>query len=291
MILGYATSGFACHRLEDAIGILARIGYRSVAITLDVHHLNPLADDWPAGAAEVKRLLSQHSMRCTVDTGARFLLDPHRRDQPTLISAQAAERDQRIEYLCRSIDVAVDLEADSVSLRSGAPDEDAGESAGGLFDRLCAGIRDVLAHAERHRMPLALEPCPGMLIDTVEQFERLHQAVDHPLLGLTLNVGHVHRLGEGDLYGHLQRWYNVLLNVRLQDARRRGSEQVLLGQGEVNFTEVIDLLTAVGYRGPAHVVLSHHSHDAPNAAARAYEFLSALWPAQDDQSRSTIRRK
>ena len=276
MILGYVTNGFACHGLDDAIGLLADIGYRSVAITLDRHHLNPLDDDWPAQAAKVKQLLHEHSMRCTIETGARFLLDARRKHQPTLISADSGGRDRRIEYLCRAIDVAVELDADCVSLWSGTPDEDAG--GGDLFDRLCISLADVLAHAEHHRMPLAFEPEPGMLIDTMAQFERLFDAIDHPLLGLTLDVGHIHCLADGDLFEHLKRWHHVLLNVHLEDMRRDRHEHLFFGQGEMNFTEVINYLTAVEYSGPVHVELSRHSHDAPEVAARAYAFLSALWP-------------
>jgi hypothetical protein len=45
MRLGYNTNGFAHHRLEDAIEILATLGYRSVALTLDFHALNPYDPD------------------------------------------------------------------------------------------------------------------------------------------------------------------------------------------------------------------------------------------------------
>ena len=44
MLPGYNTNGFAHHRLEDAINILADLGYRSIALTLDYHSLLPSDD-------------------------------------------------------------------------------------------------------------------------------------------------------------------------------------------------------------------------------------------------------
>ena len=41
MLLGYNTNGLAHHDLFDAVGLLAEIGYRSVAITIDHGALPP----------------------------------------------------------------------------------------------------------------------------------------------------------------------------------------------------------------------------------------------------------
>jgi hypothetical protein len=51
--LGYNTNGFAHHNLLDAIDVLAEIGYRSVAITLDHNALNPFTADLPRQLAAV----------------------------------------------------------------------------------------------------------------------------------------------------------------------------------------------------------------------------------------------
>src|SRR5580700_8264283 len=113
MIFGYNTNGFAHHRLEDALIILAELGYGSVALTLDHHVLNPFEPALLSRAALVRGLLDKLHMRCVVETGARFLLDPRRKHQPTLVSATADERAERLDFLCRAADLASELGADA----------------------------------------------------------------------------------------------------------------------------------------------------------------------------------
>src|SRR4051812_34519401 len=99
MFLGYNTNGFAHHRLEDAVEILAELGYGGLALTLDVHHLDPFAPDITPRLAAVRRRLDHFGLRCAVETGARFLLDPRRKHQPTLLSADPAGRARRVTFL------------------------------------------------------------------------------------------------------------------------------------------------------------------------------------------------
>src|SRR5947207_15955971 len=88
MLLGYNTNGFAHHRLEDALTILAELGYQGVALTLDHHVLNPYEPDPIGRTRQLRRLLERLNLRCVVETGARFLLDPRRKHQPTLVSTR-----------------------------------------------------------------------------------------------------------------------------------------------------------------------------------------------------------
>src|SRR5262245_941095 len=99
MLLGYNTNGLAHHDPLAAIEVLAEIGYRSVALSIDHHLLNPFADDWKKQLEAVKSQLQKHRMRSVVETGARYLLDPRVKHEPTLISAGPEARRKRIEFL------------------------------------------------------------------------------------------------------------------------------------------------------------------------------------------------
>src|SRR5688572_4275860 len=119
MLLGYNTNGFAHHRLDDALAILADLGCESVAITLDFHALNPFEADCQQQADSIRRELERLRLHCVIETGARFLLDPRRKHQPTLISPLPEERQRRLDFLCRAVDIATILNADIVSFWSG----------------------------------------------------------------------------------------------------------------------------------------------------------------------------
>ena len=102
MLLGYNTNGFAHHRLDDALVILAELGYGSVALTLDVHHLHPFEAELPERAAAVREVLDKLHLKCVIETGARFVLDARRKHQPTLVSPTPAERMRRLDFLFRA---------------------------------------------------------------------------------------------------------------------------------------------------------------------------------------------
>lgn len=272
MRLGYNTNGFADHRLEDAIAILAEIGYQSVAVTLESDLLAPPDRRGVDRAVErLEPLVDHNGLTVTVETGSRFLLDPRRKHQPTLISGAEKGQRKRLEFLKAAVDVAAEANADSVSLWSGTPDDDAND--GELFARLTIGLRALLDHAALRDVRLSFEPEPGMFIDTMAKFGQLHHEIAHPLFGLTLDVGHVYCLADGLLGEHIQQWRNVLWNVHIEDMRHGVHEHLMFGEGEMEFGPIFQSLRGIDYDGPVHVELPRHSHNAVEVARRSFEFL------------------
>lgn len=271
MRLGYNTNGFAHHRLEDALAILAQLGYQSIALTLDHNALNPYDPDTPRRLPLVHDLLQKLGLRVVIETGARFLLDPWRKHQPTLVSGDSAAREQRLDFLRRAVDVAAALDADAVSFWSGTATELAREET--WMNRLADGCRRLCEHAEKEQIRLAFEPEPGMFLDTMARWAELHRRVAHPLFGLTIDIGHLHCLDETPIGSHLKRWREWLWNIHIEDMRRGVHEHLMFGEGEIDFAEVMASLKEIGYSGGVHVELSRHSHDAVETARRALAFL------------------
>jgi len=272
--LGYNTNGFAHHRLDDAIEILADIGYRCVAITLDHYTLNPFDADWREAASRIGARLDAHDLSCVVETGARFLLDPRRKHWPTLISGDPADRQRRLDFLRRSIDVARELNAECVSFWSGANHDRLPEDR--AMSHLVTGCTELAAFAAERDMPLAFEPEPGMFIDTMEEFAALRSAVADPQFGLTLDVGHVHCLNDGNPADRIREFKDILFNVHIEDMRRGTHDHLMFGAGDMEFPPIVSALESIQYTGPVNIELSRHSHDAVNAARRSFDFLTQL---------------
>lgn len=274
MRLGYNTNGWAHHDPFVALEVLADIGYRSVAITLDHGRLDPFADEFPATLQRLKHTLRRLKLSSVVETGARFLLDPRRKHQPTMLSASPDGRTQRIDFLRRSLEAAAELESDCVSLWSGSADENADDQT--LLDRLAASLEALLPTAEVLGVPIGFEPEPGMFIDSMSRFQRLLEWVDSPKLQLTLDLGHLYCQGEVPIADYIARWSSRIVNVHVEDMRAGVHEHLMFGEGEMEFPPIISALGRANYRGGVHIELSRHSHEAPTAALKAFQFLSPL---------------
>jgi L-ribulose-5-phosphate 3-epimerase len=274
--LGYGTNGFANHRLDDALRIIADLGYTSVALTLDHHHLDPYADDVAKQTAHVAELLGLLGLRCVVETGARYLLDPARKHHPTLVCDEPAAR---VDFLERAIRIAADLNADCVSFWSGIRPSTVEPTV--AWRRLRDGVAAVLEEAAVRNVPLGLEPEPGMFVERLPDALRLREELGAPeLLGITLDVGHCVAVETEDAATCLRRAADLLVNVQLDDMRAGVHEHLEFGEGELDLPATLAALTEVGYSGVAAVELPRHSHAAPDVAARAFaELNAALRPA------------
>ncbi|MDG9715831.1 sugar phosphate isomerase/epimerase [Streptomyces sp. DH24] len=271
---GYGTNGLADLRLDDALALLADLGYDGVGLTLDHMHLDPLAPDLAARTRQVARRLDALGLGVTVETGARYVLDPRRKHGPSLLDPDPEDRARRVDLLVRAVRVAADLGAHAVHCFSGTRPDGTDEDT--AWKRLAETLAPVLNAADSAGVPLAVEPEPGHLLATLADFHHLRRALGDPEnLGLTLDIGHcqcLEPLPPADCVRAAAPW---LRHVQIEDMRRGVHDHLPLGDGEIDFPPVLAALSAAGYQGLTVVELPRHSHAGPHHATRSLPFLRA----------------
>ncbi len=267
---GYGTNGFANHSLDQALQVIADLGYTGVALTLDHNHLDPFALDAAVRVRRVARLLSATGLAVVVETGARYLLDPWRKHYPSLVSA---EQQPRVDLLRRAVDIAAELGAEAVSFWSGV-DQDGDRAV--AWRHLVKGTASVVDHAAARGVRLGFEPEPGMVVQTIADFEALRKELGDPeALGLTLDIGHCRCVETAAVPECVRQAAPYLVNVQIDDMVRGVHEHLEFGAGEIHFPPVLAALADAGYAGLVAVELPRHSHDAPRTARRCIDFLTA----------------
>lgn len=263
----YNTNGMANHRLDDAIRLIKDSGYDGVALTLDIHHLDPFSDGWLTEADRIASLLDKLELGSVVETGARFLLDATAGHEPTLVTPDAAGRTRRIGFLKRAIDIAQILKSEAMSFWAGVPKDGIDREEARIW--FAEGLEQVLAHAEERGIVAALAPEPGMLVETIEDFA----ALTFPSLRLALDTGHCFATGGRNPAAAIGAISDTLGTVTIADRKRGEFTPLPFGEGDMDVPAVLDALDAIGYAKLVSVELPRDNHRAEIMVPQALDFL------------------
>lgn len=268
MRLGYNTNGLQNHRLDDALRLLADHGYGAVALTPDVMHLDPFR----ASGREIEALaalLQRLQLEPVLETGARYLLDPRCKHEPTLMTRDAAARQRRLQFYDRAAAIGRDLGARVLSFWSGVDRQPDADSPRWLLEGIAATVDCVRARG----LQPALEPEPGMAVQTTADWRRVRTALGAAAPAMTLDIGHLYAVWEGEPSEVIAAHAGDVVQVHLEDMRRGVHEHLPPGAGDVDFAALLTALQTAGYQGSVCFELARSSHAAPELVAAC----AALW--------------
>lgn len=268
----FNTNGCANHRLDDAIALIAEAGYDGIALTLDIHHLDPYDPAFLLNTRHLAAELRALSLGCVVETGARFLLDPRHKHEPTLLSADPDGRARRIDFLTRALTVVAETGGEAMSFWAGVPKP--GVSCDQARGWLIEGAEEIARVAEAMGVVAALEPEPGMLIETVDDW----RALGIPGLKLALDTGHCLVTGERDPAAAVREFAADLGTVTIEDMKRGSHIHLPFGEGDMDVPSVLAALEEIKFQKLICVELSRDSHRADTMIPTALAALRAALP-------------
>jgi len=271
--LGYNTNGFTSHSLLSAIDIIGSIGYGSIAITIDHHALNPWDENLESRIVQVKKRLEKYRLSTIVETGARFLLDPWVKHEPTLISKEIKKREFRIKFIEKCLYIASRLGSKAVSIWSGEKKPDVDEAL--AWDWLVSGCGRLSEKAADLGVYIGFEPEPGMFVENMDQYQLLKERVNHEFFMLTLDLGHAF-ITEKSVSQSIRVYKDDIVNIHLEDMKKNKHDHLFFGEGDLAFENIFQTLDDIKYYGQVNVELSRHSHNAVETAEDAFRFINRI---------------
>jgi sugar phosphate isomerase/epimerase len=275
----YNTNGVANHRFQDALRLIADSGYDGVALTLDHHHFDPFAPRLAHRAGVLAGQLERLGLGLVVETGARFLLEPRAKHEPTLISPEPEGRERRLDFLRKAVDICATCRGEAVSFWAGVPRP--GVDAEAAWGWLVDGVARLSDYAASRGVVAAVEPEPGMRVETVDDWCRLREEVARrgaAPIRLALDVGHLMVTQERVPAEAVRELAPVMGTVALEDMKRGVHEHLPFGEGDLDVSSVLRALVESRFDRLVCVELSRDSHRAHTMVPQALEWLRAHMP-------------
>jgi sugar phosphate isomerase/epimerase len=272
MRLGFTTWGMCMVRAEEAIPLLAGLGFDSIEIAVVPGWRDAVELLTPTRRRRIRQLLREYDLPLAAIAGNTDLLA----DSPEELA-------ENWDNLTRTIDLAVEWAG-----REGPPVVDTyvgGEP--GAWDEKRGLVIDRLGrlcdYAAERGVTIGLQPHMDGALDTPDKVPDLVAALARPNLGITLDINDftVQGIPVEASVGMLGP-FMVLSQVKDERGRQPGYEFVVPGDGEFDYVRYLRALDAAGYDGDVCVEISlrvqrRPGFDPTHAATQSYEVLAAAF--------------
>lgn len=277
MRLAFSTNAYMRYPFDEAAERIAAIGYEGLELMADVPHA------WPAGLLEgTKRAILESMERrqlqfSNVNAFMMNAIADHRQPYwyPSFIEPDEAYRRVRIDHTRRAIDLCADLGAPHITTEPGGPIAP-GQTRQEAIDLFVEVLKPLAEHAESRGVLLLIEPEPGLLLETTDQYLEVAERVNSPVLGLNFDVGHAFCMSE-DLPVQIAKLAHLTKHYHVEDiAASRVHHHLVPGTGAIAFNEVFEAIRKTGYDGWVTVELYPFVDDPDEAAQQAINHLRPL---------------
>jgi sugar phosphate isomerase/epimerase len=283
MKLAFSTNAYLRHPFEEAARRIAGLGYPGLELLADVPHA------WPAGLLAIQKRgileamerngLSFSNVNAFMMNAVNDARQPYW--HPSFIEPEPHYRRVRIDHTRRALSLCAELGAPHITTEPGGPLAP-GQSRQQAIDLFVEVLEPLAQQAHHLGILLLIEPEPGLLLETTDQYLEVAERLNAPSIGLNFDVGHAYCVGE-DLPSAIAKLAPHIRHYHVEDiAASRVHHHLVPGTGAIDFAAVVAEIRRTGYNGWLTVEL-YPFLDDPDAAARsAWEVLHPLVEAEPE---------
>jgi sugar phosphate isomerase/epimerase len=271
MKLAYSTNAFKRYSLNEAIRMIAEIGYEGIELLCDSPHAYPpIFQD-----KEIHSFKNQIAkFRLVISNLNAFTLysisDVY---HPSWIEDDKVSRELRITHTINCIKLAKKIGAKNLSTEPGGPVMGRKTNMKYLEKLFIEGLNRVVPIAEEENIKILIEPEPNLLLENSNQFMNFIENLSTDNVGLNFDIGHFYCVGE-DPTEIIYKLSEYIEHFHLADiASNRIHNHLIPGEGSINFRSVFKAIEGIGYKGFVTVELYPYQLCPKEAGKRAYEYL------------------
>jgi len=257
--------------LSEAFRLISTAGYDGVELTLIDPHMHMLKAT-NEQAREAQKQCADLGLEIACACVAWPTLLSEELFEPSIIAADPKGRQQRIDSIRRSIEIAHHLDCPVVNIVSSFPP--GGVPTERAREWFLEGINTLLP--ELGDKVLVVEPEPDFFVETTTDAIEFIKEINSPGFRLMMDIGHVY-ISEKDCYGAIERALPYTRHIHIEDIKDMVHDHLRLGEGDIDFERIAAIMKAANYQHFISVELQNHLVEWQRALYESRDYLRKMF--------------